>query len=360
MRRISGPWIGAIVCCVAIFAYEARANDWRAVISEPSDATSLRPLDRFVIAWQRHDDAAMQAALDDDAWSGHLRAWARARVAAERGDVDAALAAFERARSAWPATREEPPAVQAVFDRQRAFLALENERVDAARAIFGSPLRAHQDPVWDALNAWLAFVDGDATAALPSIGLGPRHGRSTDGIPSSCVAPWSISTEAMHMLPRARGSIASAISNGRNDSGWPWRSGTPSRTCARRSVTRRIGARSCDGWFASSVATTRSRSPAPPTPSKATPPSAHGCTSSCRTTLPTASSRRSRGVARNAERPRKLTDEQRAELDAYPLGVRRRSGHSVGLAAAFDAVALRYPETRRALEALWESAWMWE
>jgi len=59
-------------------------------------------------------------------------------------------------------------------------------------------------------------------------------------------------------------------------------------------------------------------------------------------------------------RPRGLDEEARASLAAYPLGVARRKGASVEIAAGFDSVAARYDGTRRAVEALWEAAWMWE
>lgn len=72
--------------------------------------------------------------------------------------------------------------------------------------------------------------------------------------------------------------------------------------------------------------------------------------------------RRHEELARLLEepRPRGLDEEDEAALAAYPFGVLRRGGASVEIAAGFDSVASAYAGTRRAVEALWEAAWMWE
>lgn len=61
------------------------------------------------------------------------------------------------------------------------------------------------------------------------------------------------------------------------------------------------------------------------------------------------------------ERPEGLSAEDRASLDAYPWGVRRRGeAANAELASGFDQVVRDHEGTARAAEALWEAAWMWE
>lgn len=364
MRRNSGRariLTLATLAVTVLGASSAVADPWRALIAAPDDASSLRPLDRFVIAWLRHDDASMNAALDDDGWSAHLRHWARARVAAERGDTADALASYAKARDAWPATLEEPASVQAIFDRDRLFLALGADDLDAARAIREKPLRAHDDPVWDALGAWATWADGDAPAAATAFDAAWAAGSTLDrrhpvflrralvhldaGDPDAAATAWTAAIDVLRRPERQREALA--IWDAHEDLRASVRHASERRTVLnwlvrlfRREDAQELAhaayAIEADAveraWLYVFVAEQMYR--------------------------------RREHAALDAwlarERPLRLDDEQRAELDAYPLGVRRRSGHSVGLAAAFDAVALRYPDTDRAIEALWEGAWMWE
>ena len=94
MRRISvrptlmGVALGALLATDPALAQE---GPWRSLVGMPEQPERVRPLDRFVIAWQRHDEATVRTVLEDEGWSPHLRHWARARWLVERGEAAAAL-----------------------------------------------------------------------------------------------------------------------------------------------------------------------------------------------------------------------------------------------------------------------------
>jgi len=355
-------WAAVAVC---VFAVPAGAVDgsspWRTLIAEPSSTNDLRPLDRFVVAWIRHDDAAMEAALEDDRWSPHLRHWARARVAVEREQFDVARDAYEHARDTWPATLEEPAAVQAVFDRDRLLLALTTRDEPSVRRILERPLRSHEDPVWDALAAWARWLEGDVDAALLGFDtawdeaseLDRRHpaflqralARLDAGDAEGAGRAWVEAIDSIRRPERQRRALEL------------WETHPALHDAVRHAPDRRVLLRWLVRLFRRDEAEAIAR--------RAYAEEADAVERAWLYVFVAEQCYRLRdheGLRAwlDREQPSRLDDEQRAELEAYPLGVRRRSGHSIALAAAFDAVALRYPETDRATEALWEAAWMWE
>ena len=364
MRRISAHTLDLrtlVLVLVLAAATSASASPWRSLISLPDDPTELRPLDRFVIGWQLHDREAVAESLEDPDWSVHLRQWGRARVALRRGDPGGAAQAYADARVSWPATREEPDLVQALFDRRRLELALDTDDASAARRIRREPLRTHDDAVWDALGAWLQWLEGDVEGAAEAFDRAWVRADDLErrqpvflrralvlleaGRVDAAGSAWAASVDRIRRPERHR--IALRL--------WddtPELAGAIRRAEDRREVLR---------WLVRSFR----RDDALELARLALEAEVESTERAWLYVFVAEQYYRLRrhddlAVWLDGDRPRRLDDEQRAELDAYPLGVRRRSGHSVALAAAFDAVALRYPDTDRAVEALWEGAWMWE
>ncbi len=365
MRRTSAhiPAIRSLFLGIALclIAGAAQASEWRALISLPEDGVDLRPLDRFVIGWQLHDRETLAASLEDPGWSSHLRAWGRARLARRRGDPEGAARAYATARSAWPATREEPALVQALFDRERLQLALEQGDVDEAEAIRSEPLRPHDDAVWDALGAWTRWIGGD-----------------TEGAVEAFADAWARADDLERRQPVFLRRALVLLDAGRSDdAGRAWAAAVDR---IRRPERHRVALRLWDETPGLATTIRRAEDRREVLEWLVRSFRRDEALELARVGIETEVEATERAwlfvfVAEQYYRlrrhdelaswldrdwPRRLDDEQRAELEAYPLGVRRRSGHSVGLAAGFDAVALRYPDTDRAVEALWESAWMWE
>ena len=337
-------------------------SPWRTLISPPPAGAEVHPLDRFALAWQLHDTELAESAFADTTWSRHLREWARARWASLHGDHDDAALAFDRAREAWPATREEDPEILAVFDHMRLQSALEHQDVVRARAILESPLvPTEDDPVRVALQAWLLWLEGDLPGAVAGFDAAWRAaGASARRHPAFLrYAPVLLESE------RAvdAGAVWTAIVDGlvrperQREALRVWDATPGLRRAPRSDQDHRTLLRWLVRMFRRDDALELARAAAE---------DADGSVRDAWSYVFVAEQfyrlRRHEELAAWLDRdwPRDLDDEQRAELEAYPWGVERRGGHSVRVAAGFDGVALRYPGTSRAVEALWESGWMWE
>ena len=350
------------VCATSSAAVLDEGTAWRSIVSLPADEErdDLRPLDRFVLGWQLGDSTAVEASLEDEGWSRHLREWSRARWERHRGRAEAAMEAYAQARGYWPATREESATVLALFDRERLSLALALGDTAAIRAIVDEPLRDHEDAAWRAGEAEWALRRGQAERAVEIFErawsdaeeIERRHpvflGRALAHLAvADTVAAAEAWIDAVEMLrrperlrraaavwdsvPALRGPIGDSE---RRDAilGWLVR------------LFRRDDALDlARDWIV--VAESEERAD-----------------------LFAFVAEQFYRLRRHEELdawlqqtwPAGLDAEQKAELEAYPWGVRRRGGHDVEIAEGFDAVARRYAGTDRAAEALWESAWMWE
>lgn len=337
---------------------------WRASIALPAPGspadTRLSALDRFVIGMQLGEREVVEAALADSSWSRHVREWSRARWLRHAGARHEAADAYEVAARQWPRTLEEPAVVLAVFDRERLGLALELEEFERARAIESGPLRAHDDPTWDALRAELRLRSGDAAAAAtlfdaswsradgvarrdPAFGArAVAHLALADTM--AAAAAWTDFVAGLRRPERQRLALVTWDREPGLARAVRW---APERTrildwlvrLFRRDEARTLAR----GWLDDPSATDHVELFV--------------------------------FVAEQAYRlrendalfawlarpwPEQLDAEQRAALEAYPWGVRRRGGHSEEIARAFDAIADRHAPAPRAAEARWEAAWMWE
>ena len=361
--RMAG--LATFLAAMAMAVSVACASPWRSLATRAPAGPEVEGIDRFAIALQHGDHDAARVALEVEGWPAHLRAWARARLDRADADTVGAMAHYAEAAARWPRTGagrgrgfEE---VLATFDRERLETALGAEKIDAARRILARPLHSADDPLWRALAAWVALAEGRAHEAAGLFDaawrdLAPRdRGRPAllrrafahlaAGDSTTARAAWAEAVDEIRRPEHHRAAHALWDSHPDLRTGW---TDAPARDALLRWLVRTF--RRDDALAVARAALAQ-------------------------TSEPDESAELFVFVAEQLYRLRRhdelqiwldqpwpagANDEQRAELECYPLGVQRRSGHSVALGAGFDGVALHYPGTRRAVEALWEGAWMWE
>lgn len=333
----------------------------RTLLRSVQEGASLTPAERFALAWQLSDGEAMDAALAADDFPAHLREWAAARRAEQRGASTEALLHYRRAARAWPQGGDrEPLEVRRVFDRARVETAVEAGDLALAVDFLDSLLSEEDDPVLGAHRAWIALreIDPDSCARR----LDRQWARASE-----------LDREHAVFLRRPLAHLAAGDTL---TAGQSWVEGieTLSRPQARRqalevwdqepmlaeAVLRIEDAGAVRRWLARSV-----RRPE--------------AIELARRALATAEGPgRGELFAEIAEHhyrlrdgealrdwlarpwPTEMDDEIHAELQALPLRQERRGGFSRELAEGFEQIARRFPETDRALEALWEASWMYE
>lgn len=364
MKQLWIYCIAAIGACIVDAAAASPGSSWRSLIALPTagteDEASLGGLDRFVIGAQLGDVRAVEAALADSTWSPHLRAWARARWARSQGDRDVAARAYADAARAWPRTLEEVPAVLAVFDRERLALALEQGDLEAARGIAAAPLRAHEDPAWEAGLAGLRLRDGDANAALAAFdaaweradrvarrdvafaGRALAHLATADTVGAG--GAWIDYVRELRRPERQRSALAT----------WDREPGLA--LAVARAPERKIAL----DWLVRLFRRDEARRLASTWLEGAAPAEAGELFVFVAEQLYRLREHDVLFAWLGRTWPDSLDVEQRAALESYPWGVRRRGGHGEDIALAFDAIADRYRPSARAAEARWEAAWMWE
>lgn len=347
----------ALVATSVGLASGAHASAWRSTVSLPDDPWRIRPMDAFVIADQLGDPAAVEAALARPGWRVHLREWARARVAVQTGDSGLALEAFDAAARAWPA--DEPALVSRTFDQHRLTLALDLDDRSAIREIIRHPVLEHEDAVWLALRARAELQEGDSGDAAQRFAaawdsadaLERRH-------PAFLFAPaaWLEEDEPARAVEAWQGSVAAL----------------------RRPERLRQALLVWDGHADLRAAVTVSEDPAVTLRFLVRVLRRADALELVRARLDQGLGDRVDQELFVAEQMYRLrlhdellawldsrdtarwSDEQLAESEGYRWGVARRSGSTLEVGRGFDAVAETWPDTDRAAEAWWESAWMYE
>lgn len=342
----------------------AESSVWRSLLSLPPPGSegdrTLAPLDRFVLGVQTGSGEAVAAALADTTWSRHLRVWSRARWEYARGRAREAAESYAEAAQSWPATLEEPALVLAAFDRERLALALEEAELERARAIVAGPLRAHDDPAWDALRAKLLLRSGEVAEARTLFDAAWRRADRVDqrdlafahralahlalGDSTAAARSWIEFVEVLRRPERLRAALV------------VWESAPALADVVRHDARRRVVLDWLVRLFQRDRASALARDWFEAAPAEQ------------RAELFVFIAEQSYRLRQNRELeswlaqpwPEPLRNEERAALEAYPLGVERRAGHSEALARGFDAIAERHAPAARAAEARWEAAWMWE
>jgi soluble lytic murein transglycosylase-like protein len=335
----------------------ASASAWRSTISMPDDPWKIGPLDAFVIADQLGDQLAVDSALSRPGWRAHVREWSRGRVALHRGDLDSAARAFASAAQVWPS--DELDLVAQIFDEQRLTVALLQGDAAAASDVVRNPVREHDHAVWVALCARVDFEAGE---------------------PDSAVERFAAAWESADALARSHPAFLSAPAawlaiDDTNRAVEAWQS---SIGAMRRPERLREALRVWDGLDALRAAVVTTEDPS------ATLRFLVGVLRRD-DALALVRERIDKGLGEKvsqelfvAEQLYRLrrheellawlddressrwSDEERARAEGYRWGVARRSGSTLEVARGFDGVAETWPDTRRAAEAWWEAAWMYE
>lgn len=328
--------------------------------SEAEEA--LPPLARVRLALALADDTAAATALDRDGIPAAVRAWLRARL---DPDPQSALAGFTAARGLWQEREEgftapEPDGVLAHFDREHLEAALAAGDLAAVRTVTQDPLGDHEgDARWEAMLALEIARSGDADTARAAFEVAwasaSRRERAAPAFahralllgeldPDVGGEAWLDHVEAVRTPAGIRAAKAT------------WDAHPQLREWLDRDGLRPRAIR----WLSRVLRREEALEIARSGLAQAEPDEAATCHVAVAEQLYRL--RRHSELLEHLGRPRPaaLSDEDRAALDAYPWGVRRRSGTSIEVAEGFDEVVIRYRSTRRAVEALWEAAWMWE
>lgn len=337
----------------------AAVPTWRSAVTLPDDPASIGPVDHFAIAEQLGDPVAVAAALEREDWPEHLREWAAARWAWRQGQSADALQAFDHAAATWPADSGEPPIVLELFDQQRLELALAADDLDRADAAVRTPLRPHHDAVWRALRARVEAGRGRSVEAAQ------RMARA-----------WEQADESERRHPAFLHAAAAYLAVGDTlDAVDAW------QKCVariRRPERLRAAVQVWDAHPALRAAVARADDPSPTLTFLARALRREESIELVAGRIDAGLGDAAAQQLFIAEQYYRLRDheallawleevdrsdfdpELQARAEAYQWGMARRSGSSVDVARGFDTVAATWPDTDRAAEAWWESAWMYE
>jgi|GEM_PF-6044475 len=334
-------------------------SPWRATISLPDDVGSMRALDAFVVAEQLADSLAVQHALARSDWPDHVREWSAARWMERNGQHEAALALYSHAAAKWSAAAAEPELVYALFDRQRLDLTLRMGDIEAAEAILLKPLRPHHDAVWRAMRARVELEQGLAVEASQRMAAAFEQATSLQRRD-----PAFLHAARTHL---AVGDTLAAIES--------WQTVV---AAIRRPERLRAAVVIWEQNPALQIALRTAEDPAPALRFLVRALRREEALQIVRWRIDNEIGPRQEQELFVAEQLYRLrqhdalrtwleeTDrnefdaEQLAEAEGYRWGVARREGTSLEVARGFDAIAETWPDTPRAAEAWWESAWMYE
>lgn len=358
--------------CVLCLPMQARAWDLSAVqdaevlvdlpplSSEENEA--LPPLARHRIAATLGREATAQAALEDERIPGAIRHWLKARRASETGDHDAALAELELAREIWVrGFGEEPQRVLQHLDRDRLTITLRADDLDAAEEVVRTALTSHaRDGRWAALQGVLMARRGDGAQSRR------RLDEAWDSAKRRERGHWSFAWRAAAKLESGdQAAAAEAWFAFTDRTGQPgeirdaiafWDARPELAVLLHQDGFRMKSIR----WLSRILRREDALAVALEGWKNAPEHEAARCYAAAAEQLYRLR-RHEDLLAHLAEpRPSALNAEERASLAAYPWGVERRGGSSIEVATGFDDVVRRHQGTNRAVEALWESAWMWE
>lgn len=353
-----------IALCAALGASTPRAGAAAPLAEEVLHLRSAEdsPREELVRALALNDFQALESLLDSRGIPEAVGAWHRSRIALAGGKDEEAWKQAWRARQHWRSLPAEFTALRPWFDHYLLALALDQARVrDAERILEEAEDPQYQkDPIWEALHARWLLEKGDPSNAALRIDHAWATASSSErghrvfahraqihlagGDPLTAVQCWA---EFLRSLRWARDK-AEALRI--------WDGDDALRAAVERSHRRTEIA----GWLSRNGR----REEALEISLRAWRENSDG---EAKAAYLLAAEQLYR-LRRHEELqelldergPRHLDPEERAGLAAYPWGVARRSGASIEIARGFDDVFEEFPGTRRAVEALWEAAWMWE
>jgi hypothetical protein len=356
----------SLACTVFLLAAATvSASDFGAdparVFGDPALLRADDALGRLAVAVARTDESAIEGALGDRHLPSYLQEWQRGRRLHAEGRFEEAALALAEARESW---RRVVPAAQPdlaadMLDHARALAVLRLDDRDRLVAIVTDPIGLHRDDsVWRALRALAS----------------PKQAERLDGLD----AAWQTASKqerrhpvfARRALLHARSAKASSAADAWLTHAENLRSSEQRREAMElwdaeeqlRGVVEVGGDRPrLVRWLALMAR----REEALGVARRGVTSAAEGESARCFALVAEQlySLRRHDELRAwlDGEWPAGLGGEERASLDAYPWGVRRREvPANPETARGFDAVVEAHAGTKRAIEALWEAAWMWE
>ena len=319
------------------------------------------PREVFLVALALQDTARAETVLHDRSFPPALASWHRARLAEAASDPSHARQQWEKAKRNWRRLRAKQQLMSTIFDREYVQGMLEAGAQEEARHGLDHPFASHRnDPLFLALEGIWCLHGGDVANAVLKLDAAWRQAGSVER---------QNRVFATRALAHLRGGDAFSAC----DAWFEYVEGL--RGAKRRAWALRFWGEHPVLEEAVVSASARSRAAAW---------LAKQARREEALDLALAAWREDSGsdgrqgyvlgieqlyrLRRHQElaallrerRPEGLREEERAELAAIPWGVRRRQGATPEVAEGFESVVKDYAGTKRAVEALWEAAWMWE
>ncbi len=329
------------------------------VLHDGAHANSAR--EQMLLAISSSDDAKLLEILQAKEIPASIADWHRVRLALKDGKDKAAVEALRRLLQRHKLLPAALSPLSTELDRFCLQSALDLDQIELAREVWLHPRAEHRDdPLWTALSARLYQSRGETSNAILRFEEAWRKASSLQrrqrifayraitqlraGDPCTAIESWLEYAKGLHSGAEKLWALSF------------WDAHPLLKAAARRRGVRHEVA----NWLAGNARPQEALALASTSYQEGSGTEARkGYLIACEQLYRL---RRHEELATLLEKPhpRGLNEEAKASLAAYPLGVARRKGASVEIAAGFDSVASRYAGTRRAVEALWEAAWMWE